>query len=109
MIEHEFILVEKIPDIILISDFSRRDMTAISDDFVLEHCNEIKKIKMYWGAFGNTQDGLNYHGITIITSSMASELLNTLQYCKGNAEAKELKHLLTKSIANKQSIIHFGI
>jgi len=110
MITHEFVLCSKVPDDICYLDYAKKDMTIISDDFILDNHIPFRKVKMYCQYIGNEIDGLAYHGITIITSDMATKLKKELvDYCNPSDDLNALIAILEEAIAIQCYVIHFGI
>lgn len=110
MITHEFVLCSKVPDDICYLDYAKKDMTIISDDFILDNHIPFRKVKMYCQYIGNEIDGLDYHGITIITSDMAVKLRKELtDYCNHSKDLNMLLAILEESIATRGYVIHFGV
>ena len=110
MITHEFVLSPKVPHGICFTDFKKEDMVVISDDFILENFMHIKKVRMYCQKIGQEICGLDYHGITIITSDMANNLAKELSNCcKKSKDLSKLIAILEKAITNQSYVIHFGV
>ena len=110
MITHEFVLCSKVPAEICFSGYEKKDMIIISDDFISANQIHFSKIKMYCQYIGNEIDGLDYHGITIITSEMAIRLRKELtDYCNHSNDLNMLIAILDEAIAIQGYVIHFGV
>ena len=117
MLAHEFILCSELPEgKISIDDFDRDKMLIISDDFILNNYELLKKVKMYNPDLKKDISGFEYYGTTIIDNAAAQHLKDELEtyfgrppIIKGGVDAMNLVNLLNVAIKENKYIIHFGV
>lgn len=110
MLVHDFLLVKEVPQQIWYRDFPKDSMLCISDDFILSNWEKFSAVEMYWNYWGNTQLGLAYDAISIMTPQMANSLSDSLDGIDSKSEeCRLLISLLKEATKNKLNVIHFGI
>lgn len=111
MLSHDFILVANIPPEIRYSNYDRATMTRISDDFMLEHWNEVfGTVDVYADYLGNLKHGLAYHGTSILIPPMSQKLLDKLLLVKEHGEDYcKLESILSTATQSEKYVIHFGV
>lgn len=111
MLAHDFILVDKVPDSIRYKNYDKSIMVQISDDFAQENwTNVFGAVNVYVEQWGNLVPGLAYHGTSILTPSMARDLLSrTDAIAVKEKDYDKLVAMLREAIEKEKYIIHFGI
>lgn len=116
---HDFVICSEFPERVDYNDY-RGKFIEIQDQFILDYYDVFKTVDLYWDNLKNKKEGLNYYGMTIITSHMARELLNAMEnFLKNNTSEKaeyfagedydKLAAVLNKAMTEDGVIIHFGI
>ncbi|MBE5928284.1 MAG: hypothetical protein E7267_02775 [Lachnospiraceae bacterium] len=88
--------------------FSKRCI-SISDDIILDNVEAFAHIPTYWDILDNKEQGLFYHGITIIEAENVPELVQVLLTLEDKPKIKELIKLCNIAIDENKYIVHFGI
>lgn len=124
MLEHEFIAASRKEIIENLEESKRRyDMEIISmeikdgkkcvsveDDFILDNYEAfLGGFKAHWCNINNSDEGLNYHGITILLNDELKDFVNVLKKYKNKQYIEELLNLCEVALNQKMDLIHFGI
>lgn len=116
---HDFVICTEFPDEINYNNY-KNEFIKIPDQFIMENYNVFNKVSLYWGSTKEKGNGFNYYGVTLISSKMAQELIDTMEnYLKNNTseqalyfvgrEYSILLDILIKAVEEEKVILHFGI
>lgn len=110
MLIHDFILVSEVPEEISYANYTKEEMTQISDEFVQKYFKVTERVEMFFNDLNSKDTGLNYHGTTILDNKMAEELKTVLiAECEPCDDLTKLVTVLNKAVSENKYIIHFGI
>ena len=82
MLIHEFIIASRTEILLNVSYdmIKNRECVKISDDIILDNYKDFSKsYKTHWFSLENVDEGLNYHGITIILNENLQQFMIVLQ------------------------------
>lgn len=112
MMMHEFVMLPKdsISPNISYSTINQTSFTTIPDELVLTNINTFfVGYSTYWDTFDCANEGLNYHGITIIPPSELPHFLRRLNQLQAECGINDLIVLCNSAISSNKYIVHFGI
>lgn len=112
MLVHDFIAIPRgeIPKEITYNLTNLFPSVQLSDDIILNNVDFFSSFSTYWDDFSSSiRQGLNYHGITIITNESLPEFICVLKKYKLNKEVQKLLEFCITSLSSQKDIIHFGI
>lgn len=124
MLVHEFIAVPRAEIIQNLEETKRKcGMEIISmklkdskkcifvdDDFILDNYEAfLSGLKSHWYNINNNDQGLNYHGITILLNNELEDFINVLKKLKNKQYINELLKLCEMAMKQELDLIHFGI
>ena len=112
MLSHKFFQMEsehilKEPKWFLSVDVPEKAI-LLSDDIIVNNPLFLKGFKTFKVSFNNPDEGLDYHGVTIIPSSSILDFLDNLIKVKGQ-KVHDLISLCNEVRDNGNYLIHFGI
>lgn len=112
MLIHEFISLHKdsVTEHISYKAISQTNHVAIPDEVVLSNSQIfLTGFHTYWDSLDSPNEGLNYHGVTIISTCELPRFVCTLKRLKAECGINDLILLCNSAIASKMYIVHFGI
>lgn len=118
-LQHDFILLEELPDELDYLDFKGKFL-KIQDQFIIDYAFLFEQQEFHQDSRGNRSTGLNYHGVTILHPDDSQQLLTSFQMFlfQNTSERAQyflgddyfmLNQLLITSVIEKKWLIHFGI
>ncbi len=78
----------------------------VEDEAILTILDELKKMKCYWHSIDRQENGLAYHGVSMIPPE-SFEIFKCSVLEKDNLQ--ELQNLISEAECEKRYIIHFGV
>ena len=104
MLIHEFVAHVSY-DVIMQTNF-----VSVPDEVILANIKVfITGFSSYWDSFESPNEGLNYHGITIIPPDELPHFLHALNRLETEGSIKDLIMLCNDAISSNRHIVHFGI
>jgi hypothetical protein len=112
MLCHEFVTAQliEIVDGVTYKSIAKDNCVKISDSVILNNYALLTGFKSHWGHWGNVRDGLNYDGISIISSEEIDRFRSCIFSIRTHRrDVKKLIKLCKYAKENDLVIVHYGI
>ena len=112
MLIHEFVALPKecVSLSISYNTIHKANFVAIPDEVVLANATAFfTGFSACWDTIDSFNEGLNYHGITIILPNELPHFLRNLDQLKTENGINDLLLLCNSAVLSNKCIVHFGI
>ena len=113
-ITHDFILCDLPVDsgfdeLLVFYRNNKRNAIQVDDRWISKYWPDFEHIPSYWQGVYELEEGLNYHGFSLIPSERIPELLNIINVFPRSVLFKRLYRVCICAIEQNKGILHMGV